>query len=525
MQTSTRTRIRAAARLLVLPLLALIVLGGWALSSPVGSSPDEDYHLGSIWCAADARTDLCAETGERATRLLPEAFSKDPCFSRVSTESAACQIGAYEDPALVVSDRGNFRGSYPPVFYGTMSLLVSDDVQTSVLAMRMLNAALFVGLLTALALLLPRVHRVAAVASFLITMVPLGLFLIPSINPSSWAVIGVGVSWLALLGYFETTGSRRIALGGIFAVGVLMAAGARADAAIYAILGIAAVLLLRFARTRAYALATILPIVVAVLAVLLVLGAGQLNSAAQGFSGTASSTGGSPTVPDGPAAGPAPEQPGGLGLALINLVNVPSLWAGVLGFWSLGWFDTPLPAVVTFASIGVFVAVAFSGLAAMDWRKALVFTGAVAALWVIPTWTLTRGGDQVGSEVQPRYLLPLIVLLAGFALLASRAPRPRLGRAQRWVVGLALAGAGALSLYVNIRRYVTGDDVRVVSLDAGVEWWWDGVIPPMALWIVCSLAWAALVGLLLRRYTALTRGASEATRSEATQTPGMPITR
>ncbi|MCY7289640.1 MAG: DUF2142 domain-containing protein, partial [Cryobacterium sp.] len=202
-----------------------------------------------------------------------------------------------------------------------------------------------------------------------------------------------------------------------------------------------------------------------------------------------------PTVLGGPSAPPAAAS--GLGLLLTNVVNVPSLWAGVLGFWGLGWFDTSMPAVVAFGGIGVFVAVAFSGLAHIDWRKALVFSGAVVALWFIPTWTLTRGGDQVGSEVQPRYVLPLIVLLAGFALLESRGRDVRLSRAQRWIVGVTLIGTQALSLYVNFRRYVTGDDVRAVSLDAELEWWWPGVMSPMVFWLLASVAWAVLVVLLL----------------------------
>ncbi|MGA1784996.1 MAG: hypothetical protein ACO39R_06415, partial [Pontimonas sp.] len=31
-------------------VLGLVGLGGWALSSPVGSDPDSDFHLASIWC-------------------------------------------------------------------------------------------------------------------------------------------------------------------------------------------------------------------------------------------------------------------------------------------------------------------------------------------------------------------------------------------------------------------------------------------------------------------------------------------
>ena len=35
----------------LVPLLAILALACWALASPVGSSPDDNFHLASIWCA------------------------------------------------------------------------------------------------------------------------------------------------------------------------------------------------------------------------------------------------------------------------------------------------------------------------------------------------------------------------------------------------------------------------------------------------------------------------------------------
>lgn len=39
--------------------------------------------------------------------------------------------------------------------------------------------------------------------------------------------------------------------------------------------------------------------------------------------------------------------------------------------------------------------------------------------------------------------------------------------------------------------------MKSVNLDSGLEWWWPGVASPMLLWVLASLAWAALVALLL----------------------------
>jgi len=62
-------------------------------------------------------------------------------------------------------------------------------------------------------LLLPLRRRSTLLWGWIVSIVPLGLFLIASNNPSSWALIGIGSAWLALLGYLETHGKRKIALG------------------------------------------------------------------------------------------------------------------------------------------------------------------------------------------------------------------------------------------------------------------------------------------------------------------------
>src|SRR5690606_8848552 len=107
------------------------------------------------------------------------------------------------------------------------------------------------------------------------------------------------------------------------------------------------------------------------------------------------------------------EQLTGAGLLFYNLLNIPFLWSGVLGTWGLGWLDTSMPWVVPLAAIGVFVAVGFAGLGRKDLRGAIAVLATVVVLWALPLYVLQRGGDIVGEQLQPRYLFPLIVLLAG----------------------------------------------------------------------------------------------------------------
>lgn len=471
------------------PVLAFLTLGAWALASPVGAAPDDDYHLTSIWCAT-GNPDACLPGTDSLNRRVGEALIYAPCYAFDEDKSAACQepyfAGKYVPDML--NDRGNFEGAYPPLYYKAMSVFVGPDVTRSAIVMRIVNVILFVALSSLVFLLLPAARRRTLLWGWLITLVPLGLFLIASNNPSGWAITGVGTAWIALLGYFETKGRARVGLGMLFSVATLMAAGSRADSAFYIIVAIAVVLGLKFVRARAFLVPAILPLCAAAVAAAFLFSAGQIGSGIHGFSGPAS------TDPSSTGA----DAVGAFSLLAYNLLNLPNLWAGVFGGWGLGWLDTTPPPIVMWGATAAFVAVGFSGLARIDRRKAGALAIVGGLLVAVPIFVLQRGGNGVGVNVQPRYLLPLIVLLGGLLMLEPVGRRISLGRAQLAVVGAALIVANLASLHTNIQRYVTGVDVSGLNLNAGREWWWSGPVSPMFVWGVGSLAFAGLVAILLR---------------------------
>jgi hypothetical protein len=188
----------------------------------------------------------------------------------------------------------------------------------------------------------------------------------------------------------------------------------------------------------------------------------------------------------------------GFGLLAYNLLNVPSLWIGAFGGWALGWLDTPIPAAVTFFGIAVFVGVGFAGLAVLTRRKALVIVSVGLVLWILPTYVLTQGGDKVGEQVQPRYILPLIVLMGGLLVLQAGHRRFSLGRVQSIAVVIALSAANLVALHMNMRRYITGNDVPGWNLNAGAEWFWSGAPAPMVVWGIGALSFAGLLLVLAR---------------------------
>lgn len=465
----------------LMPFLLFTALLSWALSSPVGSSPDEDFHLVSIWCATgDDDACLYEEGANEAT--VPAALLEVACYAFDSAESAACQdeLDFRGEPDMSTG-RGNFYGAYPPIFYAVMSIFVGPDIEASVLAMRAFGALLFSALASVLFLLLPRARRPNLTWSWAVTTVPLGLFVLSSTNPSSWAVAGVGLGWLALAGYFETAGARKVGLGVLFALLTVMAAGSRGDAAAYMVLAIFATVVLQMHRTRRFAIDAILPLAAVVFSVLMFRVSRPAAAVTQGI-----------------------EPEAGLGAVLARVIptvlDVPGLWMGMFANrYGLGWLDTTLPSVVGLGALACFLGTLIVAVARADLRKTLVLIGGVIVLWALPTAVLVAADESVGANMQPRYLLPLLLLLAGVVFWAPAGVRIAFGRVQRTLVAVTLAVINAVALHLNIARYVTGFDDLGANLDNGIEWWWAIPVSPMTVWVIGAVSYAGLIVLLIGR--------------------------
>ncbi|MEC5150967.1 DUF2142 domain-containing protein [Cryobacterium sp. GrIS_2_6] len=473
----------AQARMLtavMVPLLALVALLSWATASPVGASPDDDFHLASIWCGDGLRAGLCETGPSEAERVVPESVTTSACYAFKPTETASCQGGdiASSVTTMIATGRGNWTGAYPPLFYSVMGMFAGPNITISVLLMRAFNALLFVAFTTALFWLLPPARRPLLPIALVVSVVPLGMFLIPSTNPGSWAILSAGTLWISLLGYFETHGRRRLGLGLLAAAATVIGSAARADAALYAVLAIGIVVLIAARRTRRFLVSLSLPVALALTAAFFYFSSGQSSFAESGLASNAS--------------GSDWQQ-----LLFVNVLDVPQLWAGALGFWGLGWLDTTLPGVVWVLAVSVFSATVFTGLQSTSWRKGLATSAVFGMMWAIPTYVLVRSRAFVGEQVQPRYILPLMILLAGITLLQPAGRAFALGRVQAVLIVVGLGVANSVALHVNLRRYVTGTDAIGWNLNAGLEWWWGVGPAPMAVWIVGTAAFAGVAAGLL----------------------------
>lgn len=474
-------------------------LSAWAFASPIGSSPDDDFHLVSIWCSSSATSNLC-ETGDQANqRIVPEILIKAPCFAYKPEISASCleNVG-FSTEEKVTTDRGNFVGGYPPIFYWTMGHFAGTDFQLSILLMRFFNIAIFLALSFLTFLFLPYSRKGILLWSYLATSLPLGIFLISSNNPSSWAFIGVGISWIAFLGFVESKERvNRLALGVVTLLATIIAAGARADAAAYVVIGVIVVTILKVKTPELKKIRTL--DLVVVIGILLIsfysfFSANQSISAINGFGNPVSQVGGF----GGEVEVLNSVKPTGFGLFAYNLLNMPDLWTGMLGSWGLGWLDTTLPSFVHVGSLAVFVSLMFTGFANLNKRKLFSLATVGIALLTLPLYVLTKGGSYVGTEVQPRYLLPLLVIFIGIGLLQGKKHKISLTRGQLILIAMTLISIYFISLHFNIRRYVTGIEDMGFNLDENIQWWWDGMISPMGVLAIGSISFAIFCFIAIR---------------------------
>lgn len=510
-----RLRGSQTAGVITVALLAFLSLGAWSVSSATGSTPDDDYHISSIWCTDISGADLCAMEDRRQQKMVPSALPESRCYAQDGNESAACQpLMTTADGRETMTNRLNsVAQNYPTGFYQFFSVFAGQNIDQSVIVMRLVNAALFVSLNVALWLLVPLRLRQPLLFAWFGTMVPLAAFLIPSTNPSSWAIIGVGSAWVALLGYLEHTGWQRWLLGVMFVLFAGMAAMARTDATLFAIASAGIALLATDAPFRQVLKRLWIPTVGVVLAgSVIFFQRGALGAITSGFSRNDT-------------------EGFDWGLLWNNIIETPGLWLGVVGGWpwgSLGWLDTPMPQIVSLLSLGVFVTLIGIGLAGATWRVRAVTALMFVMVWTIPVYLLQISGFLVGAGFQSRYILPLIVVLLGLMLLRP-AGHPGLftDKTPLVMMTIALSIANSIALHHNLRRYITGLDERGFNLNAGGEWWWwdfsGTALTPMLVWGVGSLtffgaAWVALVWGQAHRTTRVGR------HSAAAEMPSVPET-
>lgn len=479
---------------------ACLLMASWIASAPPASNPDGGFHLVSIWCAEGTNDTDCLEIpGEQDFVLVPRELGESYCYAYDPLRSAVCTQQFADSPMKLFSRVGgaNLDGARPDLYYRTMHRLKGEEFLPSVTRMRAANAlaGIVLFLLTSL-LATPSVRR-GLHGAWLLTSVPLGLWLLSTTNTGAWMIAGMGTAWANMLTASDADAPawRRVAAAALAAAGLIMALGARTEAAVPVLAAAAAVAILRapdlrdlLGRTGGRALLRVSAILLT-LALLVALTVWLLPDTARISDPFGSLTAGLDVLRDRRAGNPV----------LHLLLTMPSLLLGGLGIgWGLGWIDVLVPVPVGGIVFGLWSAMLLAGLSRATRRQAIAVGLLVAVTILFPTYTLAVNGLFVGEQLQPRQYVILLYMVIGFALLDESGWAWTATRSRRIALVAALSLAHSHLLHQNTRRYVTGLRPEIYfDLSRDAEWWWSNYpIGPTTNWLLGSVAFVLVAWVL-----------------------------
>lgn len=499
--TAKRARILSTILAIVGMMGVLFGFAAWAISSPVSASPDDDYHLGSIWCPRPIDESGCTydiKNGVISSVEVPEAITDSKkCVAFKPEKDASCALDA-SDNELVPTNRFD-DGGYPWGYYQLHHLLVGEDVHHSVVMMRLLNIIIGLGgLFLVGALAAPHIRHALLIATFT-AWVPMGVYFVASNNPTSWALSGCLIYGASLIASTETTGRRRWALLGTMTLGAVLSMTSRTDSAFYLfVITLAMWFFIKITRDR-------LP---TLLLSLLMSGLGLFVLSSTGQTASLTADGGWPTYPN-------------LSTWRIFVLNVQSLPEHIASWWGLtwgpGWFDVPLLGWSTLAMVFVAGGVVFVAAHKLHVRKIFAITIMLGALLGIPAVSLTLRQVQPVFYYQGRYMLPLVAV--ALLIWLTRRDRKIFFRSPSRLILLVgiVTWANSMALRQIIRRYSLGlADNTIIGF--GSPKWWPWAISPTTVWALGSLA--MLVGVIFILFVTIRSAAAQEQIAE----PPTPVT-
>jgi hypothetical protein len=463
-----------------LPFSFFLLGCAWAVTSPVASAPDDDYHLASIWCAQGDRDQACQDTGLVPQKFIVAAGAVNSafCFATKPDVSGDCTASELNSTEMILTERvNNIQQLYPGGYYSVMSVFVGSDVEKSVYLMRLFSVFVVSALMAVLIRFVPSGIRQATLVAIAVTFIPLGLFLVASTNPSGWAIAGTLYFFafgLALLyrSSWRTPGTWVIAVS--VCISAIMAMSSRVDSAAFlSVATIAIFALVGWRRIVDHVPGSLLLLVLALAGVVTYFMVTPIE--ASGELGTS--------------------EPGS-NLLWTNLIEFPYLVQGIVGGWPLGWNDTVLPAFVSVIGLLVIGAITYVGLSRVWVNKAVALGVTFVAFVGFPLVFMQTQGIAVGEVVQSRYLLPLFAVLITVVMIPARVKNPiQIQRVPVILIACGLWISSSLAIWANAHRYssVATDNSGGVSSLFSVDIVWSYGPPLIVTITVGVLAGAVFV--------------------------------
>jgi hypothetical protein len=434
-QTKLKHKIRPA---LIYSALSFLILFGWALGSPPGSSPDEDLHLSSAWCHAKYQDGNCKTIPQRLVEV-------GKCYFLDSQTTSVCEESIAQIEVAPERIYGDVK------YYHFLSNFISlGNIDKSTIQLRVVNSLLSSLVIFLIVVLTTRSIYLPILISWLIVNIPLGFFILSSVNPSSWLYIFTFLCLPFVYNLIQPKeSSTLIGLKVLILIATLIfALEGRPDALLFASIFAVSLLPIIFNITiRNEKFKTLTNIVTLAMAIPLTVAVWDRSN-------------------------------------LVNfrefkigeweiLTSLPSIITGVFGGWGLGSLETTMPPITFIGSFVTILVILFMSLRFINRSESITYLLLGFFAFMIPFFVLIKSNLRVGEWVQPRYILPIFYALIGLCLIVifrSFKTKPLL-----YVINFLFVISTvsfSFALHTFYRRYTVGLDNYSLIFREPDSWWW-----------------------------------------------------
>ena len=336
-------------------------------------------------------------------------------------------------------------------YYFLSRFASTSSIDESTVKIRIVNSFIASMALFMVVLVTPRSIFIPVLVSWLIVNIPLGFFILSSVNPSSWSYI---FSYLFIPLIYKVLSKDRnptsIAITILLlASAFLFAREARFDTLLFAVIFTISLLPLVFnydqINKKVKTLINLSTLILASWLVVVIWNRSRLV----GFREVKTSN-------------------------WENLTGVPSLITGAFGGWGLGSLETVMPAIVFIGSFVTVISVIFIALRKINISEFISLALLCFFAFIVPLFVLVRSNLRVGEWFQPRYILPIFYVLIALSLIIifkTLAIRNLIIFINFIILMTTITFV--ISLHTTYRRYTVGlDNYNLLFLEAN-SWWWE----------------------------------------------------
>jgi len=474
---------------LIISLLFGVIGTIWAISSPIGSSADDDFHLTSIFCANNSKQ--CLESTSPDQVLIERIIGEfPPCYvgfpagepgidRNYSKSSGECIKNTPKE--FIETGRFNQNGSYPNAYYKFSASFVTNNTVFTVYFLRILN----VGIASFLILLLLNVAPKQIIYPFtmilLTAIYPVGIFFIASNNPSSWMITGLITNWAFLAATIINlkTKQSKLAIGGSivgYLISGLLAAFSRFDSIYYLFILNACIFILfvdkKITRKNFISILPLIFIVICISVTMFFQNSG-LSRVLDSLINKKYTY-----VPASISSG----QPNSIVNTLLELPSyIMAIFGGQRPYWTqfsgelpweyaygVGWLEFNFPSIVSILLLLSMVLILANSLNAYTKRNIVVlFLIFLSIVTYIVGWRLIKAYGP-WYYFQPRYLAGFII--ASYGILLTTFKIKFLGKITSTLILLSSATASIVSWAAISARYSLGPNYAISNFWENDSW-------------------------------------------------------